>query len=177
MEIFVCSTLAADIKFNTHVLWTLRFEIVKNKNLCLSPRVWKTIFFSRTVLRSAREPTQRSTWRVIIHAKSVRSYVHNCFMHFIQFWTFLKNFWFLWKEKKSFSIFPNPSTKIFFYKIKAESSLHIFVKFYFSRVCRTHTNFQLLIKISFFSKFFVFFGSLKTRDIFLTSMKLSLNHN
>ena len=52
------------------------------------------------------------------------------------------------------------------------------VKFYSSRVCRTHKNFQLftklLLKVSFFAYFF-FFGSLKTRDNFLPTIKLSLN--
>ena len=56
---------------------------------------------------------------------------------------------------------------------------YIHVKFYFSRVCRTHTNFQLfiklLLKMRFFCKFF-FFGSLKTRH-FLPSMKFSLNYH
>ena len=35
----------------------------------------------------------------------------------------------------------------FFYKLKAESSQHMCVKFYFSRVCRTHKNVQLFIKL------------------------------
>ena len=51
-------------------------------------------------------------------------------------------------------------TLIFFYKLKSESSLHVCVKFYSSRVCRTHKNFQLfinfLLKISFFAKFVCF---------------------
>ena len=51
------------------------------------------------------------------------------------------------------------------------------VKFYFIRSCRTHKNFQLfvkwLLKIFFFLQNFLFFGSLKSRDIFLPSMKFS----
>ena len=50
-----------------------------------------------------------------------------------------------------------------------------------NRFCRTHKNFQLfikcLLKISFFTNFFVFFGSLKTKDIFLPSIKFSLNYH
>ena len=50
--------------------------------------------------------------------------------------------------------------KFFFHKLKAESSLYKYVKFYFSRVCRTHKIFQLFIKLllkkSFFCKIFLF---------------------
>ena len=55
------------------------------------------------------------------------------------------------------------------------------VKFHFSRVYRTHKNFQLfiklIIKISFFAKFVCFFSSLETRDIFLPSMEFLLNYH
>ena len=48
--------------------------------------------------------------------------------------------------------------KHFSYTLKAESTLHMCVKFYFSRVCRTHKNFQLfitlLLKIIFLKKNF-----------------------
>ena len=84
-------------------------------------------------------------------------------------------------EKNSFSILVNSNPKFFFYKLKAQSSLHICVKFYFSRVCKTHKSFQLfiklLLKISFFEFFFVFCGLLKTRDIFLQSRKFLLNYH
>ena len=60
-------------------------------------------------------------------------------------------------EKNLFSM--NWNTKTSFNKLKAESSLHICVKFYFNRVCKTHKNFQLfikfLLKISF-SAIFLF---------------------
>ena len=53
-------------------------------------------------------------------------------------------------------------------------------KFYFKDVYRTHKKFQLfiklLLKISFYAKFSVLFGSLKTKDIFIPTIKLSLNY-
>ena len=56
------------------------------------------------------------------------------------------------------------------------------VKFYFSRVIRTQKNFQLFVKfslkISFFANFFfVSFYSIKTTDIFIPSIKFSLNYH
>ena len=56
--------------------------------------------------------------------------------------------------------------KIFF----TNSKLRVHYTLHFSRMCRTHKNFQLfiklLLKISFCANFFVFFGSLKTRAFF-----------
>ena len=54
--------------------------------------------------------------------------------YFIQFLTFFLIFDFCEKRKKSFSILANSNTKIFFYKLKAESSLHMCVIFFQSRV-------------------------------------------
>ena len=82
-------------------------------------------------------------------------------------------------EKNLFSILANSNTKFIFHKLKAESLLHMCVKFYFIPVLGTYKNVQLfikLLKISFFAKFF-FFASLKTRDIFLPSMKFTLNYH
>ena len=54
------------------------------------------------------------------------------------------------------------------------------IKYNFSRVCRTHKNFQLfiklLLKITFFQIFFVSIGPLKTTDILLPFMKFPLNY-
>ena len=73
-------------------------------------------------------------------------------------------------EKNSFSILANLNTKIFFYKIKAGSSLHTCVKFYFRRVCRTQ-RFPIVYKTVIKNKFpanffFVFFVSLKLEIFF-----------
>ena len=55
------------------------------------------------------------------------------------------------------------------------------LRVYNTRVCRAHKNFQLFIKfwlkISFLQNFFVSFGSLKTTDIFVPSMKFPLNYH
>ena len=106
----------------------------------------------------------------------------------LSLWTFFFVFKFASMENEFFSVFdvffifdickkknkpfPYSRTQIqfFFYKPKPESTLHMRVKFYFSRLCRTQKNFQLFIKLLlkiFFLQFFVFFDSLKIRDIFL----------
>ena len=49
--------------------------------------------------------------------------------------------------------------KIVFYKLKTQSSLHMYAKFYSSRICKTHKNFQFLIKLlwkGFKKQFFLF---------------------
>ena len=55
------------------------------------------------------------------------------------------------------------------------------VKFYFSPVSRMHTIFllfiKLLLKISFLANCFDLFDSVKTKDIFISSMKFSLNYH
>ena len=110
------STHATEIKFETHVLWTHSFEIVKKKCIFKFASI-ENEFFCHPV-------------------------------HFVK------------GEKNSFSILATSNAKIFFNKIEVESSLHMCVKFDFSRVCRTHKNFQLLIKlllkIIFPGKFFLF---------------------
>ena len=55
------------------------------------------------------------------------------------------------------------------------------VKFYISRECRAHKNFQLfiksLLKIFFLQNFVVFFGLLETTGIYIPSIKLSLKYH
>ena len=83
-----------------------------------------------------------------------------------------------WKGERFF--LPYSRTQIQNFFLPTQSWEFITNKFYFSRMCRTHKNFQLfiksLLKISFFATFFVFFCSLKTRDIFLPSMECLLNY-
>ena len=45
----------------------------------------------------------------------------------------------------------------FFHKLKVESSLYMCIKYNFSRVCRTHKNFQLFIKLLLKITFFQIF--------------------
>ena len=94
--------------------------------------------------------------------------------------SFRRFFFYFWiGEKNPFSILANSNTKFFFYKLKAESSLHMCVELNSSRVCGTHTNFQLLIKLLLkisFCKFFLFSLLRDTRDTFLPCMKWTLNY-
>ena len=137
----------------------------------------KNVFFSLAVHRPVRDSrtgrfgsrfgsrsggqTRRWTWHMILHVL-MRSLLHtqvlDAFHSILEFFLF---FDFCERRKKSFSILANSNTKIFSYKLKAESSLHTCVKFYFSRVCRTYKNFQYLItfsiKIKFCKIFFLWF--------------------
>ena len=77
-----------------------------------------------------------------------------------------------WKKnfKNSF-ILANLNTIFFFHNLKAESSQHICVKFYFSRVCRTHKNFKSFVKMflkTFFAKFFCFLWFTQNYTYFYT---------
>ena len=84
------------------------------------------------------------------------------------------------REKHSFSILAN--LNITFFSTNSKLKVHnICVKFYFSRVCRTNKNFQsfiiLLLKISFFANFFLFSLHHLKLQIFIPSMKFSLNYH
>ena len=161
-EIFIRFTHAAEIKFDTHVLWSLSFKFVEKKNLYLSARVWKMNFFfsSRTSAGAGVKSGARlRAW--LYMSKRERSYLHKCQTHLIQFLTFVFHFGFLWKEKKIRFSYSRTQTKIFvFYKLKADSSLHMCVKFYFSRACRTHEFpivYKIVIKNVFYNIFFLWF--------------------
>ena len=59
MAILMRSTHANEIKFNTHVSWTLSFKSVTHKKLYLSSRVRKTNFFSFHKNRKLKKKRQR----------------------------------------------------------------------------------------------------------------------
>ena len=137
----MCSTHATKVKFNTHVLWTLSFEYVKKQSY-LSSRVWKTNFFLAPCIGRHGSRTYTSVRRISFSFRRLFLIFNSC------------------KRKKIVFHICELKYKKFFYKLKAEISLHMCVKFYFSRVCRAHKHFELfiklLIKISFFRRIVLF---------------------
>ena len=109
-----------------------------NKILCVIYE-WKFYRWQKNISRFERTKENQKILQ--------KNYVHKCWKHFIQFLIFFQFLIFVNGEKNSFSIPANSNTKFLFYNLKAESSLYRCVQFCFSRVCRTHKNFQLFIKL------------------------------
>ena len=127
--------------------------------------------FSRAVHRSAHEPNAaldlaRDCTRM--NAFLVRAQVLNAF-HFALQLFFCK------RRENSFSILANSNTNFFFTNSKLRVH-YTRIKFYFSRVCRLHKNFQLfiklLLKISFFTKLFCFLWFTQNYRYFSTIYKI-----
>ena len=149
---------AAEVKFNTHVicsalcLWkknfVFKFASMKNDFFCTMHRPARE---SNAALDLTRHCTR-------FHAFALtRIQVLNAFHSALQSLTFFFIFDFCESRKKFIFHTCELKYKNFFFKLKAESLLHICVKLYSSRVCITHRNFQLfikfLLKISFFATF------------------------
>ena len=75
-------------------------------------------------------------------------------MHFIQCLTIFLIFGFCERRNKFVFHIRELKYKFFLYLFKAESSLHMCVKFYFKHVCRAYKIFPIVYKIVIENKFF-----------------------